>query len=255
MIIDLLLVVVIIGIGYSLFQIVPRVADYVKGRREYSSMASSYVTENDVLDETETETLPEEDSKTSEIPITVDFDRLISVNPETVGWIYCKDTVINYPVMKADNNDKYLHRLPDGTYNFAGSIFMDRDCDPHLGDFCTLLYGHSMNDGSMFATLLKYADPAFYKEHPVMWYLTPDYAYRLDLYAGYVTDPSDKVYKLFADMEEFDEFISSSARRSAWKPDAEFPEDIDRVFVLSTCAYVRSNSRFIVLAVPERIEY
>ena len=52
-----------------------------------------------------------------------------------VGWIYSPDTVINYPVMKGETNDTYLHTMLNGQYNSSGSIFMDYRNNPDLSDY------------------------------------------------------------------------------------------------------------------------
>lgn len=56
----------------------------------------------------------------------VDFAGLSVINPEIVGWLYCEGTMINYPVTRARDNEKYLTRLFDGTYNGAGCLFWTR---------------------------------------------------------------------------------------------------------------------------------
>ena len=55
----------------------------------------------------------------------IDFDKLKSINPDIIGWIYSEGTVIDYPVVQGSDNDYYLRRLLDGSYNIAGTIFMD----------------------------------------------------------------------------------------------------------------------------------
>ena len=58
-------------------------------------------------------------------PITVDFERLQEENKDIIAWLYCPDTEINYPVVQSKDNEYYLRRLLDGTWNIAGTLFMD----------------------------------------------------------------------------------------------------------------------------------
>ena len=58
-------------------------------------------------------------------PVEVDFDALLEKNPHVVGWLYCEGTNINYPVVQGADNEQYLRRLLDGSYNRAGTIFLD----------------------------------------------------------------------------------------------------------------------------------
>ena len=58
-------------------------------------------------------------------PITVDFERLQEENKDIIAWLYCPDTEINYPVVQSKDNEYYLRRLLDGTWNIAGTLFID----------------------------------------------------------------------------------------------------------------------------------
>lgn len=94
-----------------------------------------------------------QDSSGDNIPV-VDFDELEKINPDVVGWIYIPGTVVNYPVVQTDNNSTYLYKLFDLSGNGSGSIFMDMDNEaPGIIDQQTTLYGHHMNDGSMFKVI------------------------------------------------------------------------------------------------------
>ena len=63
-------------------------------------------------------------------PIEVDFDTLCAVNPDVIGWLYCEGTAINYPVLHGATNDTYLRHLYDGSYNTAGSLFIETQNAP-----------------------------------------------------------------------------------------------------------------------------
>ena len=55
----------------------------------------------------------------------VDFDSLLQINSDVVGWIYIEDTAINYPIVLGEDNEKYVRTSVDGKYSYYGSIFMD----------------------------------------------------------------------------------------------------------------------------------
>ena len=55
----------------------------------------------------------------------VDFDQLRQQNEDVTAWLYLPDSVINYPVLQHGDNDYYLTRQIDGSYNKNGSIFKD----------------------------------------------------------------------------------------------------------------------------------
>lgn len=247
-IINLLLVFflgVLLYSGYRLFGIF---SEYYKGRSEYKRTSEQYVKKKD-KEEEKKDDKEKEDYETA--PIDVDFASLMKENEDIAGWIYCPDTVIDYPVMHGEDNDLYLHHMINKEYNFAGCIFEDYRNTRGQTDPATILYGHHMQDGSMFAMLHKYTDQEFYDEHPTMWYLTPTQNYRLDLIYGFVAGEKDPVYSLFQTPQEMQEYLRSVEEKSTFDSLKKYDlNTVNRVIVLSTCAYEFNNARYIVIAVP-----
>ena len=119
------------------------------------------------------------DKDASGVPI-IDFDALAQTNPEIVGWIYVPGTNINYPVVQTNNNSKYLNTLFDGTANASGAIFLDSDdTAPGMVDQQTTIYGHHMNDGSMFNVISDTTDQATFDSIEYVYYITRDATYKL----------------------------------------------------------------------------
>jgi SrtB family sortase len=93
----------------------------------------------------------------------IDWSALRQINPDLIGWIRFKEpAVINYPVVQGKDNKVYLKKSFGKNFVKAGTIFMNYANDPKFGDSSTIIYGHNMNDGSMFASLKKYKDKAFF---------------------------------------------------------------------------------------------
>lgn len=84
------------------------------------------------------------------------FDELRKVNEDIVGWINMKDTMIQYPIVQSRDNAFYLTRNYLKNDTRAGSIFMDYRNDVLHESPNTVVYGHRMRDGSMFAGLTNY---------------------------------------------------------------------------------------------------
>ncbi len=182
-------------------------------------------------------------------PISVDFAALQGENPDVIGWIYCPDTEVNYPILHSDDNRYYLRRLSDGTYNTAGSIFADCRNSADLSEENVILYGHNMYNGSMFALLPKYAGQEFYDAHPVWYLLTPSKNYKVELFAGFVTSTKSLVYSVFREKAE----DGRSCTDQAWE-DSDFrgvdaPVDGDRTLTLSTCSYEFTDARYVVMGI------
>ena len=172
------ILLIIIGIGL----IVAAAAIFINAQIGYKQASESYEnvqSQYTVLDK-EGDGIP-----------TIDFDALAQVNPEIVGWIYAPGTVINYPVLQTNNNSKYLNTLFDGTSNASGAIFLDcDDTAPGGVDQQTTIYGHHMNDGSMFNIISDTTDQAKFDEFKTVYYITRDATYKLTPLATKVVEDS-----------------------------------------------------------------
>lgn len=98
--------------------------------------------------------------------LSIDYDTLNNEMTDFLCWLHIPDTKISYPVMFLEgDNDFYLHRLPDGTDNFAGSLFLDGN-STGINTENLIIYGHNMKNGSMFGRLKKFIDKEYFDEHP-----------------------------------------------------------------------------------------
>ena len=160
------ILLIIIGIGL----IVAAAAIFINAQIGYKQASESY-------QKIEKQYAPAKDA--SGVPI-IDFNALAQTNPEVVGWIYAPGTNINYPVVQATDNSKYLNTLFDGTSNASGAIFLDyEDTAPGMVDQQTTIYGHHMNDGSMFNVISDTTDQATFDSIEFVYYITRDATYKL----------------------------------------------------------------------------
>lgn len=169
-------------------------------------------------------------------PIEVDFEALLAVNPDIQGWIYCADTPIDYPVLYSENNDTYLRRDYEGNYSNAGSIFLEALNQPGFADSNTIVYGHNMRDGSMFAVLKEWADPAFAEAHQDFWLLTPEQNYKVQVFSAHDANALDSsVYSIFQGPSALlNEYLANMAALSDFTPHGQLPAD-GKYLLLSTC--------------------
>ena len=83
-------------------------------------------------------------------------------------------------MVQTNNNSKYLNTLFDGTSNASGAIFLDSDdTAPGMVDQQTTIYGHHMNDGSMFNVISDTTDQATFDSIEFVYYITRDATYKL----------------------------------------------------------------------------
>ena len=176
----------------------------------------------------------------------IDFAALKAVNEDVVGWLYLPDTVISYPVVQGEDNSYYLKHLIDGTYNVNGCLFMDYKNQRNLMDDNTLIYGHHMDSGKMFASLVKYKNQEFYDAHPVLYFLTEDVVYQIELFAGYTTTADSGAYMISLSMrEEKIEWLKEMFHSSDFFADVTVSA-LDHIVTFSTCAYDFQDARYVL---------
>jgi sortase B len=241
--------------GYQLYSIR---AEYQKGEDSYEAL-DAYITLPDTGDtesqpaqETEV-AVQDEDGETRQLEVIqwpeVDFDGLQAINPDIVGWIYIADTQISYPVVQASDNSYYLKRMVDGGHNSAGSIFMDYRNDSNLTDRNSILYGHHMKNGSMFAGLVKYKTSGYYEEHPRALLMTPEKNYVIDFFSGYVASEDMDAWQVaFADDASYAQWLEEAQSRSCFQSSVEVDSSC-QVVTLSTCSYEFENARFVLVGI------
>lgn len=192
-------------------------------------------------------TAPAESAEPAETaPIRVDFEALQAINPDIIGWIYCPDTVINYPILQGQSNDDYLYTNYEKQSSGAGSIFEDALNLRGFQDPSSILYGHHMADGSMFATLDRWQRQTYFDEHPVMWILTPGQDYKVELFSAYTVSAYADTYLIYRGYgPEFSAWLREAAGKSEIESGVDWQED-DHFVLLSTCAYSFEDARSVI---------
>lgn len=179
-------------------------------------------------------------------PIKVDFKALQEVNPDVIGWLYCEDSTINYPVLHGETNDTYLRHDYTGEYNVDGSIFIHADNKTDFSDYNTIVYGHHMSTGTMFAVLDNWQSQEYYDSHPVMWLLTPKGDYRVDLLSAHHTSGYSDMYTIIHKPgKELDKYLVEALKESDFKSKAGADPKAHYV-LLTTCAYIFEDARYVI---------
>ena len=188
-----------------------------------------------------------EEQKDPNLPIDIDFDALLKKNSDIVGWLYCKGTSIDYPVVQSADNDYYLRRDLSGKYIISGTLFVDYRCSKAGTNQNLIIYGHNMRRGTaMFSTLTEYKNQKYYDKHPVLYYLTPEGNFKIELFAGMVTAANSEFYTPeFGDSEKFKSFLQKIKAESTFVSDVSVTET-DQIVTLSTCSYEFGNARYVV---------
>ncbi len=181
----------------------------------------------------------------------VDFEALRETGPDIIGWLTLPDTAINYPVTQTDDNEYYLHHLHDGTYNKTGCLFADYESQADFSDRNTIIYGHNMRDGSMFAALNEYDEQSYFDGHPQMYLVTPGGGYVVEIFTAFAAEPSESggdtsPWRLsWKDDGAYTTWLATMAGRSVVETNVTVTSS-DKVLTLSTCT-PGGRSRFIVM--------
>ena len=176
----------------------------------------------------------------------VDLVGLKQQYTDIVGWIFFEDGLISYPVVQAEDNDKYLHTTYNGKDSKSGSIYVDA---AHSGDFSdthTIIYGHNMKNLSMFGRLKHYKTQAgYYLEHQYFQIFCGDEILRYQIFAYRDVEVDNIIYQ---ENYTSGRVLSYELLRKSYVNPKLKIEDDDRIITLSTCTADDAH-RFIVSAV------
>ena len=238
------LVLLLAVLVFSSVKIISYMMEKKQSERTQQDLIDQVVTPGPDNDDTDNPG-PEDKTPAGSEPdyITVDFKALQAKYPDVVGWLYCANTGLNYPIVQTaeEGGEYYLYRDIDGSSNKNGTVFLDWRCSSDFTSQNNLLYGHNMKTGRMFAPIVKYRDQSFYDAHPYMYLYTPNQLYKVNLFAGMVTPGDSTVYNYSLTSDYIKECISSSTFKSS------VGTPTGNILTLSTCAYDYDNARYVVM--------
>ena len=194
---------------------------------------------NNSSDKPSADRVPEDTKK----ELTAQVRQLSAEHSDSVAWLYVPDTNIDYPIMQSGDNDYYTRRAADGSYLYAGSLFMDYRCSSDFSDFNSVIYGHNMGNGTMFADIPNYENEEYFMEHSYGWLTTDDNVRLIDFFAVARTVDTSGLYLADSTFEKWDSQLRNCA--SIYKEIGISEED--NLITLSTCTSVEGNSRTILV--------
>lgn len=207
----------------------------------------------------EIETLPEK-------AINTEYAPWYSINQDFVGWITIMNANVNYPVVQADDNDKYLHTDFYGNYSKSGTIFADHEnvfspTEPMSAN--TILYGHNLRTENFFTEVTEYRrvdlnkSLEFLKAHPVIEFNTLFEKAKYKIFSVMLLNTTDNYGEVFnypaminfSSKSEFDYFASECLDRSEFFTGVDLKYG-DEFLTLSTCEFEvgLTDMRIVVVA-------
>lgn len=196
-------------------------------------------------------------------------ERLLKLNPETVGYINIPDTRISYPIVQkkdeTEGNTYYLNKDFDLGDSKSGAIFLDWRCSlddvvdgqqtvPNSDNL--IVYGHDMKDEAMFGTLKYYKDNySYYGEHPIIELNSNYRSYKYKIFAVCFVDSSETGEHAFdyynqinfQDEKSFYDYVNNCKRRTMVLNDVDVKYG-DSLLTLSTCNEALENGKTLIVA-------
>lgn len=210
------------------------------------------------------EGIAEDTMTTEDGKFPIDFSKLLNLNKNCVAWIQFPKksglSQINYPIVHATSakeDQYYLHHTFNRKYNFAGCIFT---ASWEKGDFAdvtddnTIVYGHAMNNRTMFGGLKQLKIQKFYNKNQTFYIFTKNKKiYQYHIIAAYETKDGSFAYTYqFADSKSYDKHIQKTLKSSEVKTEVGEQCEPKHMVTLSTCNNRTRSGRIVVVGVREK---
>jgi len=179
------------------------------------------------------------------------YEELVSINPDTIGWLIVNGTKINYPVVQAKDNEYYLNHSFYKKKNSLGWIYADYRNSFNLLSENTIIYGHNaVNLGLMFGSLDKILNKSWYSNNNnlTIVFSVKGEIYYWKVFSIYtIKTTTDYLITDFKNKEDYQAFLNMIKDRSKVKFDTKVTTD-DKILTLSTC-HNDNNHRLVLHAV------
>lgn len=180
------------------------------------------------------------------------YAEIYAQNSDMIGWLTIPDTVVNYPVMHTpDNPEYYLSRDFNKSYSFSGTPFMEDTCCLAPESANLILYGHHMNNGTMFASLLDYRNAAYLEAHRLIYFEvlgeSRTYEVTYGFYQEVLGETWTQGYYAYQTQEDFDVFRDHCVTEDTIHSGGDIAYD-DQLLTLFTCSSLGDDIRFVIVA-------
>ena len=184
----------------------------------------------------------------------IDWDELHSQNPDIYAWIYIPGTNIDYPILQhPEEKSYYLNHNIDGSEGYPGCIYTQNVNSTDWTDPNTVIYGHNMNNGSMFHDLHRFEDAVFFDETQYLFIYTPERNLVYEIFAAYPFSNIDLIMCFDYSTPEallvyFDGIWTNRSMTSHFRDSIVLYGD-SRIITMSTCIGGQPDMRYLVQAV------
>lgn len=188
-------------------------------------------------------------------PQPLDLNACLEQNKDFVAWITIPATPVDYPVVRSNNTDYYLHHLFNGKESKLGCLFSLKSSDYVSPSRNIAIYGHHLSaSNAMFSSLMSYKDAGYCKTHSriTMDTFHGTRTYRIFAVMNMKVSDWDPATAAFASDAEFLRFVERARKKPLYDSGITINAD-DHILTLITCDrnYGGASGRLIVMAVQE----
>jgi len=222
---NIILILLVMVFLFSITKIILFAVDLYNNKSDNKNLI------DEVID-IETDKEKEEDNE------KIDFNKLLSINSDTIGWIKFNQNKVNNPIVKTKDNEYYLKRSFEKKKNQAGTIFMDYR-NTSFDDKNIVLFGHAMLDDTMFGSLQDVFKNDFFDKEDngyIQLINTNNEVLTYQIFSYYIIEKEEYyITTSFNSDDEFSKFINTIRKRSYKKFDIDVTIN-DNILTLSTCS-------------------
>lgn len=186
------------------------------------------------------------------------YAKLFATNPDFVGYLSADGIDMSLPIVQTQNDEKYMTKNFYGKSTKYGCPFVTHlnSIFPNHLDMNTVIFGHHMNDGTVFGILDRYKSIEGFKKAPVITFNTLYNDYEWKVIAAFVTNAYEKddngyifqyYFTSLSTTERFSAFLNELAQRSLYDTGVDVLPT-DKILTLSTCSHEFTDARFVVVA-------
>ena len=185
----------------------------------------------------------------------IDLNACLAQNRDFVAWLTIPGTKINYPVVRSDNTEYYLHHLFTGKESKLGCLFSLKSSDYQMPSKNIAIYGHHISHSdAMFSTLMDYKDASYCAANILIRLnsLYGERSYRVFAVLNMKVSDWDAAAASFSSDESFLRFVNRAIKKSMVDTGVQVTAE-DNILTLITCdrSYGGASGRLIVMAVQE----
>lgn len=184
------------------------------------------------------------------------YARLYATNNDFAGYLEAKGVGLSLPVVQTGDDETYLNKNFYGASTKYGCPFVSCVNNLETLDMNTVIYGHHMNDKSIFGALDHYKTLDGFKAAPVITFNTLYKNYKWKVIAAFITNAEEKddngyvfryYFNTLSTQERFSAYLNELAQRSLYDTGVDVLPT-DKLLTLSTCSHEFEDARFVVVA-------